>query len=146
MDEDRPGEGGGETIFGDHFPDAFGGALFEMERDEREALAVIAEERSEERLGGRADITEAQFAFFTGGGADDAAADFIDLLEQAGGFAEEDGSGGGDADPMAGAFEERDAEGMFELLDGAAEGGLGDVEALGGAGEVEFLRDGLEVA
>lgn len=146
VDEDRAGESGGKTTFGDHFPDALRGAFLEMDRDARETLAVIAEKCAEEWLGGRADVTEAKFAFLAGGGAADAAGNVIDLVEEEANFVEEDRPGWGDAHHVAGALQDFSAQGAFELFNGAAKGGLCNMEPLGRFGETEFLSDCLEIA
>jgi hypothetical protein len=52
--------------------------------------------------------------------------------------------GGGFGEAPA-AAEERDAEGILELANLLAQGGLGDVEALGGPGEIALLGDGDDI-
>jgi hypothetical protein len=146
MNEHRTSDCGGETILGNHFPDAFGRAFLEMNGDERKTLAIIAEQGTKERLRGGTNVSEAQFPFFTGGSAHHATPNFIDLLEQARRFAQENRTRWRDTDHMAGAFEQGDAERMFQLLDGATQGGLGDIQALGGTGKIQFFRNGLEIA
>jgi hypothetical protein len=47
---------------------------------------------------------------------------------------------------MARAFEHVRAEPVFQLLDGATEGGLRDVETFGRAREARLLRDRLKIA
>src|SRR5688572_21672840 len=120
MNKNGTSQRGGETVLRDHLPDAFGRAFLEMKRHERKALGISAEQGTAERLRRRTDITEAQLAFFTGGGAYDASADFIDLLEQYGGFAKQDCASGRNPHHVARAFEQRDAQGMFQLLNRAA--------------------------
>jgi NitT/TauT family transport system substrate-binding protein len=143
--DDGTGDGGGEAIFGDHFPDAFGRAFFEVNRDAREPALIFGEKTAQKGFGGRADVAEAKFAFFAGGGPADATKGFFELLEKLGGFAQENGAGGREAHVMTAAFEDGGAEFGFELLDGAAEGGLGDVQTFGGAGKAEFFGHGAEV-
>ncbi len=143
--DDGAGDGGGEAALGDHFPDALGSALLEVNGDEGITPLVFGKEAPEEWGGGRADVAEAKFALLAGGGAADAADGFVPLLEEEGGFVEKDRAGRGEADVVAAALEDFGAEGGLELLDGAAEGGLGDAEAAGRAGETEILRDGAEI-
>ena len=146
MNKDRSGERGGQAILGNHFPDALGRSFLEMQRDEWKALAVIAEQGTQERLGRWTDITKTQFPFFTGGGAHHPPSDLIDLLQQTRRFAEQDRTGGSDANHMAGAFQQRDSKRMLQLLDCAAEGWLRDVQALSRAREIQFFRNSLEIA
>jgi hypothetical protein len=47
---------------------------------------------------------------------------------------------------FAGAVDQWAAEGVFEVLDGPAEGGLGDAHGLGGANETAVFGEGNEVA
>lgn len=47
---------------------------------------------------------------------------------------------------VAGAFEDVGAQGVFELFDRAAQGGLGDAQAFGRPGEAQFFGDGLKVS
>jgi len=62
------------------------------------------------------------------------------------GVGEESFTRGSEAGAMAIALEEFHAEFILEILDLAADGGLGDAEAGGGAAEIEFFSDGDEVA
>jgi hypothetical protein len=146
VDEDRAGKSGGETTFGNHFPDALGGAFLEVDGDAGEPLAVIAEKRAEEWLGGRADVTEAKFTLLAGGGAADATGDVIDLVQKEANLVEQNRSRWGQAHHVAGSLQDFGAQGAFKLLDGTAKGWLGDMETLGCFGETEFLSDRLEVA
>ena len=144
--DDGAGDGGGEAAFGDHFPDAFGSAFFEVEGDAGVAVAVFGEDLTEECLGGGADVAEAQFAFFAGTGALDALETFLETFQQEPGFMKENGAGRGQTHVVTASFEHGGAEEGFEVLDRAAEGGLGDAEAARGLGIVQVLGDGLEVA
>ena len=143
---DGPRERGGKAALGEHFPDALGRALFEMDRDARVALAILVKQSSEERLRGRADVAEAQFAFFPSRRSPHAPHGFVPAFEEDGGFAEQDLSGRGEAHRPAIALEDLRAERGFDLLDGPAERGLGDAQALGSTGIAQFLGDGLKVA
>lgn len=60
-------------------------------------------------------------------------------------FGQQHGSGRGERDLAAGAFQQCDSEPPFELGDRAGQGRLGYPEALGGLAEVRLLGDGDEV-
>jgi len=145
VDEDRAGESGGKTTFCDHFPDTLGRAFLEVDGDAGETLAVIAEECTKERLGRRADVAEAKFAFLAGGGATDAAGDIIDLVEEETNLVEEDRSRRGEAHHVASSLQNISPQGAFELLNGTAESWLSDVQAFRGLGEAKLFGHGLKI-
>ena len=143
---DWPSDRGGKPAFGDHFPNALRSAFFQVDSDARVALSILAQETSKKGLGRRPDITQAQLAFFAGGSAANAPHGFLPLFQQERAFPKEHGPRRGETDVMAGAFEHGGPEGAFQLLDGAAQGGLSDAKAPGSAGVAQVLRDGLEVS
>ena len=146
VNKHRARDRGREAAARDHFPNAFGSAFLKVNGNARITSAILAQKCSQERLRGRANVTEAKFPFLARGGAPDAAVEVIDLLQEVMDFAQQHGTGRGQPDAVACPFEEGRAHGTFKLLDRAAEGGLRDVQALGGTRETEFLGDGLEVA
>ena len=144
--KNRPSEGSGKPAPGHHFPHTFGSTFFEVDRNERETLTIFAEEGAEERLSGRADVAEAEFAFFAGGGAAHAAGDIVNLIQKEANFLEKNRAGWGEADHVTRALKNLRAERTFKLLDGAAQSGLRDVKAFRRFREAQFFGNGLEVA
>src|SRR5436309_11585376 len=82
MGQHWPRDSGGQPAFGDHFPNAFGRAFFEVNRHERIALAIFAEQPAEKRLRRRADVAESKFTLFAGGGAAHTLECFLEMLKQ----------------------------------------------------------------
>lgn len=145
MPDDWARDCNGESAFGYHFPDAFGRALFQVNGDTGKTLLVFGQQSPQKWIGGWADVTQAQFAFFAGGSATDATQRFFELVKKLNRFAQEDRTGRCQPDVVASAFEKNGAEFGFELFNGAAEGGLRDVKAAGRAGKAEFFGDSAEI-
>jgi hypothetical protein len=91
--------------------------------------------------------SEADVEFAGGAAADrfDGASGFFGAIKNGAGFVEENAAGFGEADGFGAAFEERDAEFVFQVADLAGERRLGNVEALRGAGDVFFFSNGDEI-
>lgn len=152
MESEISGEGHGacepevETARSDHFPDAFRSAFFEVEGHVGVLSTVFGEEASKKVTGGRADVSDTEFAFFALGCASDRFECGVMLIEESTGFAEEGGAGFGEANAFAVAVEEDGAERFLHFFDGSAEGGLGDPKSGSCFGKAEFFGDGEEVS
>lgn len=127
--DDRAGESHGETTAGDHFPDPFRSAFFENDSDPREALPVFQKQRSEEGASRGADVAEAEFTVFTGGGPADSAQRFFQTVEKEAGLLEQSRTCGGKANAAPIPVHEAAGEFEFEFLNGATQCGLGDAQS-----------------
>ncbi len=125
---DRASEAEVESARCYHFPHAFWGSFFEVDGDFGMTMAVFGEDASEEMACGWSDVSDPEFAFFAQSGSADGFQSGLMLFEERARFAEEGGSGVGEADAFAVTVEEDGAEEAFHLLDCSAEGGLGDPE------------------
>jgi hypothetical protein len=145
MSKNRTREAEVEPAFGDHFPDALGGAFLEVDGDLWAEARVFLKQPAEEGLDRRTDVTEAQLALLTGGGTADAAEGLFQSLEEQRSFVHEDFAGGCQGDRALIAREQLDSQFLLQLLEGAAEGRLDNIEPARGAGKTQFLCDGVEI-
>jgi hypothetical protein len=104
------------------------------------------EQASEERLRRRADIAQAKLSLLARRCPPHANDRLLHVLQQFGNFAEEDRAGGRNPDMMARAIEKVRAQGLFQLLESAAQRRLRDMQPPGGAGEAQLFRDRLKIA
>jgi hypothetical protein len=117
-----------------------------MNRNERITFSIIVEQASQKWLRRWANVAQTKFSLFACGRAVDAPGCLIQVLQQHGNLAEQHGPGRCDANMMTRALEHFGTEGMFQLLDRAAQGRLGDVQAFRRPRETQFFRDGLKIA
>jgi len=139
-------DGGGQSAFGNHFPDTFRRAFFEVNSYEWITLAILSEQSTEEWLRGRADVTETKFAFLTGSGAPDAANRFLPMLQQQFRFTHKHLAGGRQAHLMPRPLEDTRTQRRFQLFDGATQGRLRNMQPPGGPREAQVLGDGLKIS
>ena len=121
-----------------------GDHLAQVEFDVGKLLARRTEQTGEHDMGGgggESDDDRAEVAF---GDPLDGLGGALGELEDASCIGEEGDACGGEGDRPGRAVDELYAEFALELLDLAAQRGLGHVEAFGGASEVQFFCDGDE--
>ena len=120
--------------------------LLEVEVDVGHELGDLLDERAQQAEPGRGGEPEAQHARPARGDLPGERGGGVGGGEQAARLLQEDGARRRQLDVPVVPLQERHPHGAFELLDLAAQRGLGHVQPLRGAAEVELLGDGLEAA
>ena len=146
MSDHRPGNGSGQAAFRDHLPNAFRRAFFKVNRNQRAAFSIFAEQAAQKGLRRGADVAEAKFTFFSGSGAADAVKRFFKLLQQQRCFAKQDCARRSQAHMMTCSFKDARTQSRLQLFDRAAQRRLGDVQPAGSARETQILGHGLKIS
>jgi hypothetical protein len=139
------GEGDVELVFAEAGEHLAGGKIVEVDADFGGVALEVAEGARENIDGKGGSVTDVKVAGEAGAEGFDGGGGLAGAFKDGAGFGEEEAASLGEAEGFGAAFEERDAEFVFEVVDLAAERRLGNVKASGGAGDVFFFGDGDEI-